>query len=165
MVESIKQGVLYLEFRSWFISRGLGISNPAIMDAARISLLLGLLLAIQGVIGFPAACSKTITARSGDTCASISITAGINVADFLRNNPSITQCDKLSIGSQYCIDSGASQSEVSLDGQCGGNLTCIGSPYGQCCSAHGWYVEPLSEGRSWCLGCRRLTMFQVWKHG
>ncbi|KAK3901560.1 hypothetical protein C8A05DRAFT_16266 [Staphylotrichum tortipilum] len=108
------------------------------MDAAKITFLLGLFLATQGVFGLPAACSKTVAARTGDTCASISISAGINVADFLRNNPSINQCDKLSVGSQYCIDSGTSQAEVSPDGQCGGNFTCVGSPYGQCCSAHGW---------------------------
>ncbi len=110
------------------------------MGAARIFVLLGLLLTTQRVVGLPAACSKTVTARAGDTCASISISAGINVADFLRNNPSISQCDKLSVGSQYCIDSSNSQFQVSPDGQCGGNFTCVGSPYGQCCSAHGWYV-------------------------
>jgi hypothetical protein len=42
----------------------------------------------------------------------------------------------LSIGSQYCVGSDALQ--ISPDGQCGGNFTCLGSAYGDCCSPHGW---------------------------
>ncbi|KAK7918269.1 peptidoglycan-N-acetylglucosamine deacetylase [Apiospora marii] len=28
--------------------------------------------------------------------------------------------------------------KVSIDGDCGGDITCVGSGFGDCCSAHGW---------------------------
>ncbi len=98
--------------------------------------LLGLLLVCQRVYSLPNACSEFVTAKSGDTCASIAISAGIGVADFLRDNPSVSSCDSLSVGSTYCVDSTTLQ--LSPEGQCGGNFTCLGSKYGQCCSEHGW---------------------------
>ncbi len=100
------------------------------------TLLLGLLLVYQRVYGLPNACSKFVTAKSGDTCASIAISAGVGVADFLRDNPSVSSCDSLIAGSTYCVD--PSTLQVSPEGQCGGNFTCLGSKYGQCCSEHGW---------------------------
>ncbi|KAK8022208.1 peptidoglycan-N-acetylglucosamine deacetylase [Apiospora rasikravindrae] len=31
-----------------------------------------------------------------------------------------------------------STQKVSVDGDCGGDITCLGSEFGNCCSAHGW---------------------------
>ncbi|KAK4233736.1 hypothetical protein C8A03DRAFT_47784 [Achaetomium macrosporum] len=83
------------------------------------------------------ACTKYVTIQSGDTCASLAASAGIDVADFLRDNPSIRQSGSLDVGSTHCVDPGVSL-QISPDGQCGGNFTCSGSLYGQCCSEHGW---------------------------
>lgn len=99
-------------------------------------LLLGVMLTIERVSG---ACGNFYTAQSGDTCASIAASSSITVSEFLRNNPSVTQCDGLIAGSQYCVDSSApSALRISDDGQCGGEYTCVGSSFGECCSPHGW---------------------------
>ncbi|KAK3294214.1 carbohydrate-binding module family 18 protein [Chaetomium fimeti] len=98
-----------------------------------------------------AACTLTITAKQGDTCATLASQAGISVTQFLRSNPSVTSCSQLVVGQNYCIegvDDGGSgtppQSStpadlvVSPDGSCGQGVTCTGSRYGDCCSAHGF---------------------------
>lgn len=101
-------------------------------------------------------CTETITARSGDTCASLAELAGISVTDFLRSNPSVTSCSALIGGAIYCkagtatgpptVPSPASVPstspsaplEISVDGTCGGAVTCTGSRFGRCCSAYGF---------------------------
>lgn len=108
-------------------------------------------------------CTVIITARTGDTCATISSLAGITVSQFLRANPSVSSCAALAAGTRYCVDPGFNTApspsstsarpaatsggggggsgaglEVSTNGQCGGLLTCLTSPYGDCCSEHGW---------------------------
>ncbi|EAQ87484.1 hypothetical protein CHGG_04103 [Chaetomium globosum CBS 148.51] len=49
-----------------------------------------------------AECTQSITAKQGDTCASISSQVGITVTDFLRSNPSVTSCS-LVAGQSYCV--------------------------------------------------------------
>lgn len=108
-------------------------------------------------------CTIVVTARPGDTCASLSDAAGITVSQFLRANPGITTCSALSTGTRYCVDpnfsvsttlpattsgrpptggsgggNGGTPLEVSKNGQCGPGLTCAGSSFGDCCSEHGW---------------------------
>jgi len=85
-------------------------------------------------------CVEMITARSGETCASIAELAGISVSDFLRSNPSVTSCATLVGGGVYCKSGISSSSPVSVstDGTCGGSVTCAGSRFGRCCSAHGY---------------------------
>ncbi|KAK0633898.1 hypothetical protein B0T14DRAFT_561438 [Immersiella caudata] len=105
-------------------------------------------------------CVETVTARTGDTCASLAELVSISVTDFLRSNPSVTSCSALIGGAVYCKtgvasgpptipaslppasgSNGDSTSEplsVSTDGVCGGTVTCEGSQFGRCCSAHGY---------------------------
>ncbi|KAH6632421.1 carbohydrate-binding module family 18 protein [Chaetomium tenue] len=96
-----------------------------------------------------AACTQSVTAKQGDTCASIASQAGITVTDFLRSNPSVTSCSELVAGQSYCVkgttDGGTPPQTstpaglvVSPDGSCGTGVTCAGSRYGDCCSAHGY---------------------------
>jgi hypothetical protein len=96
-----------------------------------------------------AACTLTITAKQGDTCATLASQAGITVTQFLRSNPSVTSCSQLVVGQSYCvegIDDGSPPPQsstpaglvVSPDGNCGQGVTCAGSRYGDCCSAHGF---------------------------
>ncbi|KAK0621926.1 hypothetical protein B0T17DRAFT_535389 [Bombardia bombarda] len=123
----------------------------------------------------PAACTRLITARPGDTCASIAAAAGITVAQFIRGNLGIATCSSLTAGSQYCVDPSflatatattftptkLSTSTISLptttplqvtpDGQCGNGLTCLGSTFGQCCSAHGWCGRTSDHCGDGCL--------------
>lgn len=131
----------------------------------RRCLLLNPLLALLG-LGTPTlaadACTIVVTARAGDTCATISNAAGITVSQFLRANPGITTCGSLVIGTRYCVDpnfavttssavrpttgsgsgggtgGGTGRLEASKDGQCGNGVTCAGSAFGDCCSEHGW---------------------------
>ena len=111
-----------------------------LLPTMKISILFGLsVLVQQGTCLVPRACAAYVTARSGDTCASIAASVGITVTEFLRNNPSVSKCDSLAAGTRYCIDSSSTPPlQISTDGQCGGNLTCAGSSYGDCCSEHGW---------------------------
>jgi len=103
-------------------------------------------------------CVETVTARMGDTCASLAEFAGISVSQFLRSNPLVTNCEVLIGGAAYCkigtasgtptvaaglplfpsSASSPSPLETSGDGACGGNVTCAGSRFGRCCSAHGF---------------------------
>ncbi|KAK0641473.1 hypothetical protein B0T16DRAFT_496171 [Cercophora newfieldiana] len=108
-------------------------------------------------------CTLVVTARPGDTCVSLSEVSGITVSQFLRANPGITTCSNLTSGARYCVDpnyvvsstsrtpaatntnppaggggGGASPLVVTVDGQCGNGLTCLGSAFGDCCSKHGW---------------------------
>ncbi|KAK0746957.1 hypothetical protein B0T18DRAFT_391310 [Schizothecium vesticola] len=104
-------------------------------------------------------CTVIITARPGDTCATISSLAGITVSQFLRANPSVSSCATLVAGTRYCVDPGFNAApspsstassppaatsggstgvQVSTNGQCGPGLTCLLSAYGDCCSEHGW---------------------------
>ncbi|KAK0619605.1 hypothetical protein B0T14DRAFT_432971 [Immersiella caudata] len=111
-------------------------------------------------------CAETITARTGDTCASLSEFAGISVSQFLQSNPQVKSCGTLVGGAVYCkkgatnitatpvvpanlppfrspaVSASPSPSPSSVrptrDGTCGGNVTCTGSRYGPCCSLHGF---------------------------
>jgi len=101
-------------------------------------------------------CVETITARSGDTCASLAELAGISVADFLRSNPWVSSCSTLITNGIYCktgtatvrptapvpvgvpSNSPFTPLEVSKDGTCGRAITCSGSRFGRCCSAYGF---------------------------
>jgi len=97
-------------------------------------------------------CQLTVAAAKGDTCFSLAATWGISVTTFLNNNPTVSSCSKLNVGSNYCIDQEAPDSSggnnqqdinpgelfVSTDGTCGGGITCKGSKWGDCCSGHGW---------------------------
>ncbi|KAK3352206.1 hypothetical protein B0T25DRAFT_567505 [Lasiosphaeria hispida] len=110
-----------------------------------------------------AVCSKSIVASPGDTCATLASAAGITVTQFIRSNPNVASCSQLLTGALYCIEgtatgpptipatgpsspsptATASPSEsdplkVSADGTCGPGVTCAGSRYGTCCSAHGF---------------------------
>ncbi|KAK4125782.1 carbohydrate-binding module family 18 protein [Parathielavia appendiculata] len=102
-----------------------------------------------------AACTRSITAKSGDTCATLAAQAGITVTQFLRSNPSVTSCSQLVVGGSYCVEGTAdstptsssapvpvstspSNLQVSTDGSCGQGVTCAGSRFGDCCSAHGF---------------------------
>lgn len=95
----------------------------------------------------PRTCSGTIKAKDGDTCASIAQDTGISVSQFLLANPTITSCEGLIAGQEYCISDDepgsptttsppSSGLEISLDGSCGDGVTCLGSEYGDCCSEH-----------------------------
>ena len=105
----------------------------------------------------PSSCTETITARSGDTCASLADRAEISVTDFLRSNPSVTSCSVLIAGAVYCtlgtavgppavpaassLPPSGGDPTISGDGTCGGEgggVTCAGSRFGRCCSAHGY---------------------------
>jgi len=95
-----------------------------------------------------AACKQMITAQKGDTCFKLADDYGISVTAFLHNNPTVSSCSKLNIGGQYCVDPDSSSNTpdstgggglgVSNDGTCGNGITCQGSRFGDCCSAHGW---------------------------
>jgi len=126
----------------------------------RLSLALATLLALGASAADP--CTLVVTARVGDTCASLSEVSGITVSQFLRANPGVTTCSSLVSGTKYCVDpnyvvstsrapaatntpvatnkpgGGASPLDVTQNGQCGSGLTCLGSAYGDCCSEHGW---------------------------
>ncbi|KAH6855973.1 carbohydrate-binding module family 18 protein [Chaetomium sp. MPI-CAGE-AT-0009] len=97
-----------------------------------------------------AACTLTITAKQGDTCATLASQAGITVTQFLRSNPSVTSCSQLVVGQSYCVegidDSGPTRSSgappqsstpaglvVSPDGNCGQGVTCAGSSTSDYC--------------------------------
>jgi len=102
-------------------------------------------------------CAETVTARPGDTCASIAELAGISVTDFLQSNPLVTTCSTLIEGAIYCKSGTASSSLVSIstDGACGGSVTCAGSQFGRCCSVHGYcgsLVDYCGEGCQLGLG-------------
>ena len=115
-------------------------------------------------------CSRSATARSGDTCASLGQSFGLSVTDFLRANPGLGGCT-LVPGSAYCVATdGTTATGVPValptttriagpgspppppprptgtlvpspdgsDGICGGEYTCLGSVYGDCCSLNGY---------------------------
>lgn len=109
-------------------------------------------------------CTRLVTAKAGDTCATIADAAGITITQFLRANPGITTCANLAPGSEFCIDpnfasfttlpsngtatapggggGGGGPTDgsiiVSRDGRCGAGQTCLGSAFGSCCSSHEW---------------------------
>ncbi|KAK3318743.1 carbohydrate-binding module family 18 protein [Apodospora peruviana] len=98
-----------------------------------------------------AACTRSVKAQQGDTCASLASAAGITVAQFLKSNPSVTSCSALTSGATYCLEGTAATSSstapsasptpglrISTDGTCGNGVTCLGSSYGNCCSEHGF---------------------------
>lgn len=106
-----------------------------------------LLLHFTGLSNAQEPCRMVITAAPGDTCVTIAEAANITVSQFLRSNPSITSCANLVLGDRYCVDPSFNPPAppqpspslvVSPNGQCGGGLTCAGSPFGDCCSEHGW---------------------------
>ncbi|KAL2019872.1 hypothetical protein VTK56DRAFT_9134 [Thermocarpiscus australiensis] len=51
-----------------------------------------------------AVCTRSITAKEGDTCASVASAAGIAVTQFLRSNPFVTSCSQVVAGGSYCIE-------------------------------------------------------------
>jgi len=127
-------------------------------------------------------CLETITARTGDTCASLADFAGISVSQFLRSNPGVTSCEVLVPGAVYCKRGTASvlstpsssataaatspqpqPLRVSGDGTCGGEVTCTGSRFGRCCSAYGFCgttSDHCGEGCRVGLGqCGDLVVF------
>lgn len=109
-----------------------------------------LLLALGLTQQAAAACTKSVTAKQGDTCATLSSAAGITVTQFLRSNPAVTSCSTLVVGGSYCLEGTADSApasstapsggglKVSSDGACGNGVTCLGSAFGDCCSAHGF---------------------------
>ncbi len=113
-----------------------------------------LLLALGFTHQAAAACTKSVTAKSGDTCATLSSQAGITVTQFLRSNPAVASCSTLVVGGSYCVEGTADSApvssgappastapsglKVSSDGACGNGVTCLGSTFGDCCSAHGF---------------------------
>ncbi|KAB5559522.1 carbohydrate-binding module family 18 protein [Coniochaeta sp. 2T2.1] len=116
----------------------------------KLPLALGLSLSATAVNASqlsPRACTRTVKAQQGDTCASLSKAQGISVSEFLLNNPTITSCD-LTAGSSYCVaedgNGGAPSPSptpslvISTDGTCGNGVTCAGSKWGACCSEHGY---------------------------
>ncbi|KAK4248363.1 carbohydrate-binding module family 18 protein [Corynascus novoguineensis] len=101
-----------------------------------------LLLALGFSHQVAAVCTRSVTAKQGDTCASIAAAEGITVAEFLRFNDSVTSCSSLVAGETYCVqdtdDSEPPGLDVSVDGTCGQGITCAGSRFGDCCSVHGF---------------------------
>jgi hypothetical protein len=112
------------------------------------------------------ACKKTAVAKSGDTCATLANANSITVQQFLTSNPTITTCALLT-GYTYCVAADGtnftpippatpipttSKSSTAVpsptgslipspdgsDGICGYQYTCLGSVYGDCCSAQGY---------------------------
>jgi len=132
-------------------------------------------------------CVETVTARIGDTCASLAEFAGIPVSQFLRSNPLVKSCDILVGGAVYCkvgtattgaptfpagVPSSAAAAastsssgplKTSRDGTCGGNVMCTGSRFGPCCSAHGFCgtsIDYCGEGCQAGLGqCGDVSSF------
>ena len=116
--------------------------------------LAALLWVPEVVLGYVEGCTTFVTAQQGDTCVTLATLAGISVTQFIRNNPTVTGCDQLVVGDNYCVEQARSTSsaatpkatttpvpgglQASTDGQCGGGFTCTGSDFGKCCSEHGW---------------------------
>ncbi|KAK4182532.1 hypothetical protein QBC35DRAFT_546938 [Podospora australis] len=128
-----------------------------------------ILVSLALSVGTNAACTRFIEAHAGDTCAILASAAGINVAQFLQSNPSVTSCNQLTNGAFYCIEGVAdsapqasttstarpaqpSQQFISTDGTCGNGVTCSGSRYGNCCSQFGF----CGSNSDYCLsdGCQ-----------
>ncbi|CAK7224928.1 hypothetical protein SCUCBS95973_005685 [Sporothrix curviconia] len=152
-----------------------------------------------------AACTRQITAKTGDSCVSVAVANSLTVTQFLQINPTVHSCT-LTAGTAYCVSTGpnspviaappppvssststaatpphvvtssphpvtptpfppakpapsssssssssstaappAASSSTALipspdgsDGICGGQYTCLGSVYGECCSANGY---------------------------
>ncbi|KAB5585176.1 hypothetical protein GE09DRAFT_18014 [Coniochaeta sp. 2T2.1] len=125
----------------------------------------GLLFAASLCLGsaFAATCTLTVVAKAGDTCASLSTANALTVAQFIQLNPSISTCS-LSPGTTYCVSDNPAAtpprttaapapttsapaagptwtlvpSPDGSDGICGGEYTCLGSVYGDCCSENGY---------------------------
>jgi hypothetical protein len=127
----------------------------------------GLLLAIAAFLGpvLAATCTKTVVARAGDTCATVSVANALTVSQFIQLNPTLATCS-LVPGTVYCVSvdpaaitttpprttstppaptsSGAAPTSSLIpspdgsDGVCGGGYTCLGSVYGDCCSEVGY---------------------------
>ena len=95
-------------------------------------------------------CSQHATAAAGDSCASLAKAHGIDQEQFIKLNPGLRSC-ALAAGTAYCVGTGtpkappAGNGTITLvpspdgsDGICGGNYTCLGSAYGDCCSLNGY---------------------------
>jgi hypothetical protein len=63
-----------------------------------------LLLAVGAQALVPRACTYSVTAQVGSTCASIARDWGITAEAFKSYNPTVTDCSKLTPGASYCID-------------------------------------------------------------
>ena len=145
----------------------------------------GLLLAAAALYLTPvlaATCTRTVAAKAGDTCASLSASNSLTVAQFIQLNPTIATCSLLP-GATYCVSddpaaittpprpttavpaptssSLAAAPTGSLlpspdgsEGVCGGNTgyTCLGSVYGDCCSENG-YCGNTTEYCDAATGC------------
>jgi hypothetical protein len=114
---------------------------------------------------FATTCTLTVIAKAGDTCASLSGANALTVTQFIQLNPTISTCSLLP-GTTYCVsDDPAALPTTSRtttilvpttsrplaaptgslvpspdgsDGICGGEYTCLGSVYGDCCSENGY---------------------------
>ncbi|KAH8902810.1 hypothetical protein BR93DRAFT_218064 [Coniochaeta sp. PMI_546] len=134
------------------------------MVQSRLSgFLLGAFLCLNTVIA--ASCTLTVIAKAGDTCASLSGANALTVTQFIQLNPAISTCS-LVPGTPYCVSDDPAAvpttprtttipvsttsrpaagptgtlvpSPDGSDGICGGEYTCLGSVYGDCCSANGY---------------------------
>ena len=128
----------------------------------RLALGLAAILVTYGSAAQAVTCTKTAVAAAGDTCATLGTANNISVGDFLRANPGLAGCT-LVAGGTYCVatdgstatavptggptstSSGSVQPTGTLvpspdgsDGVCGGQYTCAGSVYGDCCSGNGY---------------------------
>lgn len=118
--------------------------------------------AILAGTALAADCTKVIRASGGDTCAILTQQHGISVTQFIAYNPTITTCT-LSAGVSYCVSQNPADgpaisvppgtlipSPIGSDGVCGGEYTCLGSVYGDCCSQNGY----CGNGTDYCSeGC------------
>ncbi|KAK3360616.1 hypothetical protein B0T25DRAFT_565495 [Lasiosphaeria hispida] len=68
-----------------------------IMQAAALVLVVGAALV-------PRACTSSVTAQVGSTCASIAGGWGITVEEFKSFNPTVNDCLKLTPGVSYCVE-------------------------------------------------------------
>ncbi|OIW22838.1 hypothetical protein CONLIGDRAFT_687248 [Coniochaeta ligniaria NRRL 30616] len=126
----------------------------------------GFLLAVTVCLSpvFAATCTRVVTAKAGDTCAILSGANALTVTQFIQLNPGISTCSLLP-GATYCVSDDPAAvpttprttavpvpttsrpagpigtlvpSPDGSDGICGGEYTCLGSVYGDCCSANGY---------------------------
>lgn len=118
------------------------------------------ILLLAAAVGLPvlaeeaAACTKIIRAVAGDTCANLSDKYGITVQQFVNYNPTLRTCT-LDATYAYCVSQNPADgppkeipagpggtvlipSPDGSDGVCGGEYTCLGSVYGDCCSIVGY---------------------------
>ncbi|KAJ9158217.1 hypothetical protein NKR19_g3540 [Coniochaeta hoffmannii] len=127
-----------------------------------------------------ATCTRTVTAKAGDTCASLSTSNSLTVAQFIQLNPTIATCSLLP-GATYCVSDDPAAITIPAptsssstrpaaaptgslvpspdgsEGVCGGSTgyTCLGSVYGDCCSENG-YCGNTTEYCDAATGCNAV---------